>query len=67
GLRVSKDSNNADTLVGYTDADWASCPESRRSVSGNFVLFNRNVIPWKSNTRTIFGTCMASAIAEVFP
>lgn len=35
-------------LEGYADADWASCPESRRSVSGNLVLWAGNIISWRS-------------------
>ncbi|PLW15082.1 hypothetical protein PCASD_21521 [Puccinia coronata f. sp. avenae] len=48
GLRLSKPSSNEVTLCGYADADWASCPESRRSVSGNLILLDGNVISWKS-------------------
>jgi hypothetical protein len=48
GLKLIKNSTPEDKLVGYADADWASCPESRRSVSGNLVLLNGNVISWKS-------------------
>ncbi|KAI7942739.1 hypothetical protein MJO28_012766 [Puccinia striiformis f. sp. tritici] len=48
GLKLTKNLDPEDKLVGYADADWASCPESRRSVSGNLVLFNGNVVSWKS-------------------
>ncbi|KAI7951517.1 hypothetical protein MJO28_007201 [Puccinia striiformis f. sp. tritici] len=48
GLKFMKLSTEVDSLVGYADTDWASCPESRRSVSGNLVLLNGNVISWKS-------------------
>ncbi|PLW49320.1 hypothetical protein PCASD_02649 [Puccinia coronata f. sp. avenae] len=48
GLKLSKNPVAQDSLVGYADADWASCPESRRSVSGNLILLNGNVISWKS-------------------
>ncbi|KAH9458192.1 hypothetical protein Pst134EB_033400 [Puccinia striiformis f. sp. tritici] len=48
GLRFNKTQQGLNSLVGYADADWASCPESRRSVSGNLVLLNGNVISWKS-------------------
>ncbi|KAI7951918.1 hypothetical protein MJO28_007602 [Puccinia striiformis f. sp. tritici] len=48
GLKFNKTQRGLNSLVGYADADWASCPESRRSVSGNLVLLNGNVISWKS-------------------
>lgn len=47
GLKIRKISRPQE-LVGYADADWASCPESRRSVSGNLVLWDGNIISWKS-------------------
>ncbi|KAI7948074.1 hypothetical protein MJO28_009982 [Puccinia striiformis f. sp. tritici] len=48
GLRFNKTQQGLNSLIGYADADWASCPESRRSVSGNLVLLNGNIISWKS-------------------
>jgi hypothetical protein len=48
GLHFQCNNSAEDSLVGYADADWASCPESWRSVSGNLVLLNGNVISWKS-------------------
>ncbi|XP_049342674.1 secreted RxLR effector protein 161-like [Solanum verrucosum] len=46
GLFTSK---NADFSVkGYCDSDWASCPDSRKSVSGYLVLLGDNPISWKS-------------------
>ena len=48
GLKLSRNPVTQDSLVGYADADWASCPESRWSVSGNLILLNGNVILWKS-------------------
>jgi hypothetical protein len=48
GLKLSKGPNEQDSLIGYADANWTSCPKSRRSVSGNLLLLNGNVISWKS-------------------
>lgn len=48
GLKLNKTDEDVIKLVGYADADWASCPESRRSVSGNLILLNGNVISWRS-------------------
>lgn len=48
GLRLKKSFGNGVSLIGYADADWASCLESRRLVFGNLILLNGNVISWLS-------------------
>jgi hypothetical protein len=37
-----------DTLTAYSDADWAGCPDSRRSTSGYCVFLNDNLVSWSS-------------------
>ncbi|GKA94005.1 ribonuclease H-like domain-containing protein [Tanacetum coccineum] len=36
------------SLVGYTDADWAGCPSTRRSTSGYCVFLGNNRLSWSA-------------------
>ena len=46
GLFYSVDSDIC--LNAFADADWATCPDSRRSISGFCVYLGKSLINWKS-------------------
>jgi hypothetical protein len=46
GLHLS--ARSVDTLIGYSDVDWAGCPDSRRSISGYCVYLGNNLVSWSS-------------------
>ncbi|WVZ62530.1 hypothetical protein U9M48_012269 [Paspalum notatum var. saurae] len=46
GLRIQKSVNN--TLSAFSDADWAGCPDDRRSTSGFAVMLGSNLVSWSS-------------------
>jgi Reverse transcriptase (RNA-dependent DNA polymerase) len=60
-IMYSKNVNNnmQDVLVGYSDADWATDTESRRSVTGYILLFDGSPVAWKSKSQTSI-TCSSS-------
>ena len=61
------------TLNAFSDADWAGCPNDRRSTSGFVVFLGTNLVSWSSRKQAIVSRssteaeykAIANVIAEV--
>jgi hypothetical protein len=59
GLQLFRSSSH--DLVAYSDADWAGCPDTRRSTSGFCVFLGTNLISWSSKRQPTVSRSSAEA------
>lgn len=53
GIIYTSGEGVADRLVAYSDASWASDPETRKSVTGVCLMMNGGAIGWRSKKQTV--------------
>jgi hypothetical protein len=51
-LHLQRSASSSKLMV-YTDADWAGCPDTRRSSSGYVVFLDDNLVSWSSKRQNI--------------
>ena len=59
GLQLHK--NSSHELIAYSDADWAGCPDTRKSTSGFCVFLGTNLISWSSKRQHTVSRSSAEA------
>ena len=60
-MKLGNENSNLN-LCGYTDSDWGSDTEDRKSTGGFIFLFNNSLISWSSKKQT--STALSSTDSE---
>ncbi|KAH0749429.1 hypothetical protein KY290_028661 [Solanum tuberosum] len=61
GLGILMSANVDNQLTAYCDADWASCPNNRKSITGYMITYGSSLISWKSKKQDTISRSSAEA------
>ncbi|XP_051229419.1 uncharacterized mitochondrial protein AtMg00810-like [Lolium perenne] len=61
GLSLHASPSTSTDLVAYSDADWAGCPDTRRSTSGYCVYLGSSLVSWSSKRQPTVSRSSAEA------
>ncbi|KAL3361478.1 hypothetical protein AABB24_014391 [Solanum stoloniferum] len=61
GLGILMNANVDNQLTAYCDADWASCPNNRKSITGYMITYGSSLISWKSKKQDTISRSSAEA------
>lgn len=63
GLSLHMSSTTSSQLFAYCDSDWATCPKTKKSITGYMVRFGPSLISWKLKKQE---TISRSSVEEEF-
>jgi len=61
GAADVEDETEHPRLVGYSDSDWATCTETRRSITGGCYFIGRSLVWWRSKKQPVVATSSVEA------
>ena len=61
GLGILMSSSSTNQMTAYCDADWASCANTRKSITGYLVTYGNSLISWKSKKQNTISRSSAEA------
>lgn len=61
GITFGGDCNLNNQLIAFSDSDCASCPNTRKSVSGIVLMLNNGPVAWSSRKQSIMATSTTDA------
>ncbi|XP_047258159.1 uncharacterized mitochondrial protein AtMg00810-like, partial [Capsicum annuum] len=59
-IQLDEDDPNEEVSA-FCDADWALCPQTRRSITGYYVKMEKSVVAWKSKKQATVSRSSAEA------
>lgn len=61
GITFDGNCNQKNQLIAFSDSDYASCPDTRKSTSGIVLMLNNGPVIWSSRKQSIVATSTTDA------